>query len=215
MDPTNLTPIGDQYSLGCVLYYCMTGRYPFPDGTAVEKMMAHQTKRPPPVRELNPEIPEELAAVVERLMQKAPEARFANVRELIEALRRWAAPMPQASRQVPRLSAAPEVRPPRATPSVTADTPRPNSKAAGVSLPRSAPPAVPLPSRHAPRLPANTPPAPAASAPEFAQPAPPRSTSQPNLPKGRSWDENLAPATKIAIAMIACVTGYLVMRLFM
>ena len=46
MDPTNLTPIGDQYSLGCVLYYCLTGRYPFPDGTAVEKMMSHQHKQP-------------------------------------------------------------------------------------------------------------------------------------------------------------------------
>src|SRR5436305_7296205 len=28
MDPTNLTAIGDQYSLGCVLYYCLSGRYP-------------------------------------------------------------------------------------------------------------------------------------------------------------------------------------------
>ena len=43
-DPTNLSAIGDQYSLGCVLYYCLTGRYPFPEGTAVEKMMAHQHK---------------------------------------------------------------------------------------------------------------------------------------------------------------------------
>src|SRR6266849_8552552 len=89
MDPTNLTPIGDQYSLGCVLYYCLAGQYPFPEGTAVEKMMAHQTKQPPPLRELNPAIPEELLAIVERLMQKAPEARYANVREVIDALRRW------------------------------------------------------------------------------------------------------------------------------
>src|SRR5204863_151721 len=57
MDPTNLTPIGDQYSLGCVMYYCLTGRYPFPDGSAAEKMMAHQFKEPRPLRELNPEVP--------------------------------------------------------------------------------------------------------------------------------------------------------------
>ena len=75
MDPTNLTPVGDQYSLGCVLYYCLTGRYPFPDGTAVEKMMAHQHKQPTPIKELNPDVPDELVAVVERLMQKAPTHR--------------------------------------------------------------------------------------------------------------------------------------------
>src|SRR5262245_31421589 len=46
MDPTNLNAVGDQYSLGCVLYFCLTGRYPFPEGTAVEKMMCHQHKQP-------------------------------------------------------------------------------------------------------------------------------------------------------------------------
>src|SRR5438105_3568264 len=54
MDPTNLTPTGDQYSLGCVLYYMLGGQYPFPDGSAAEKMMAHQFKEPAPVRELSP-----------------------------------------------------------------------------------------------------------------------------------------------------------------
>src|SRR5579862_2991521 len=73
MDPTNLTAIGDQYSLGCVLYFCLSGRYPFPEGTAVEKMMCHQTKEPEAIADLNPDVPEELAGVVEKLMQKTPE----------------------------------------------------------------------------------------------------------------------------------------------
>src|SRR5438067_2369417 len=57
MDPTNLTPSGDQYSLGCVMYFMLTGRYPFPDGSAAEKMMAHQFKQPQSLAELAPETP--------------------------------------------------------------------------------------------------------------------------------------------------------------
>lgn len=87
MDPTNLTPAGDQYSLGCVLYYMLTGQYPFPDGSAAEKMMAHQFKEPTPVAELNSEVSPELSAIIERLMKKAPDQRFGSASEVVEALR--------------------------------------------------------------------------------------------------------------------------------
>ena len=86
MEPTNRTPAGDQYSLGCVLYFCLSGRYPFPDGTAVEKMMAHQFKQPTPLREVAPEVPDGLVAVVDRLTQKSPDKRYAGVEEIVEAL---------------------------------------------------------------------------------------------------------------------------------
>jgi serine/threonine-protein kinase len=86
MEPTNRTRAGDQYSLGCTLYYCLSGKYPFGDGTAVEKMMAHQFKQPTPIREMAPGIPDGISAVIERLMQKAPDARYAGVDELVEAL---------------------------------------------------------------------------------------------------------------------------------
>src|SRR6185312_8255147 len=86
MEPSNRTPTGDQYSLGCVLYYCLTGRVPFPEGSAVEKMMAHQTKDPTPIAELSPDVPDGLAAVVERLMSKAPEERFGGCDEVVDAL---------------------------------------------------------------------------------------------------------------------------------
>ncbi|MBV9122347.1 MAG: serine/threonine protein kinase, partial [Planctomycetes bacterium] len=57
MEPTNRTAAGDQYSLGCVLYFCLAGHYPFPDGPAVQKMMLHQTQKPEPIRNINPEVP--------------------------------------------------------------------------------------------------------------------------------------------------------------
>jgi serine/threonine-protein kinase len=86
MEPTNRTPAGDQYSLGCVLYYCLTGRPPFPEGSAVEKMMAHQTKEPVPIREFAPDVPAGLVEVVTKLMSKTPEGRYSGTDEVIEAL---------------------------------------------------------------------------------------------------------------------------------
>ena len=91
MEPTNRTPAGDQYSLGCTLYYSLAGRYPFPDGTAVEKMMAHQFKPTPSLREFVADLPDGLVVVVERLMQKAPESRYSGVDEIVEALLPFAA----------------------------------------------------------------------------------------------------------------------------
>jgi serine/threonine-protein kinase len=86
MEPTARTPAGDQYSLGCVLYYCLAGRVPFPEGTAVEKMMAHQFKQPQPLREIVANVPEKLNAVVERLMQKTAEGRYQGIDEVVEEL---------------------------------------------------------------------------------------------------------------------------------
>ncbi len=87
MDPTNISPAGDQYSLGCIMYYCLSGRYPFPDGTAVEKMMAQQTKKPTPLAQLNPDVPAGLVAVVERLMAKKPEDRYPDAGAAAAALK--------------------------------------------------------------------------------------------------------------------------------
>ena len=86
VDPTNRSPAGDQYSLGCVLYFCLAGTYPFAEATAAEKIYAHQMKQPTPIRDVNPKVTESLAAVLDRLMQKAPEARYGSMSELIAAL---------------------------------------------------------------------------------------------------------------------------------
>jgi serine/threonine protein kinase len=107
-DPKDVTPIGDQYSLGCVLYYLLTGGFPFPGKAAVEKMVGHQLKQATPVRELEPGVPEGLAAVVARLMEKDPAARYAGTLEMVEALRPFAEiPKRRLSRPVPTLKMPP------------------------------------------------------------------------------------------------------------
>ena len=153
MDPTQRTPAGDQYSLGCVLYYCLTGQYPFPEGTAVEKMMAHQTKQPPAIKELSPDTPDALVAVVDRLMQKAPNARFGSVAEAVEALQPLAseppAPgskyFPQPVVQVPANGlAAPAMESTRPAAAGTSRT-QPRAPAPSPAAPPSQP-VAPLPS---------------------------------------------------------------------
>jgi serine/threonine protein kinase len=107
MDPTNLTAIGDQYSLGCVMYFCLTGQYPFPDGTAVEKMMCHQHKVPASLKSLAPETPDDLVAIVEKLMEKNPTDRYAKSQEVIDVLKAFSTGAPTVRRPSSQMARPP------------------------------------------------------------------------------------------------------------
>jgi serine/threonine-protein kinase len=114
MDPTSVSPASDQYSLGCVLYYCLTGQYPFPGNNAVEKMMLHQTREPQPITELVPEVPPELAAIASRLMAKNPADRYPSMGDVVIALRPFAA-SGYAQASAPAAPAPRPMAPPRPT----------------------------------------------------------------------------------------------------
>jgi serine/threonine protein kinase len=86
----------DLYSLGCTFYYLLTGRVPFPGGTTLEKLVRHGVKEPTPVERLRPELPEEVAAIVRRLIAKDPAARFQTPAELAQALAPFAVSGPTA-----------------------------------------------------------------------------------------------------------------------
>jgi serine/threonine-protein kinase len=107
MDPLNRTVAGDQYSLGCILYFCLAGRYPFVDTNPVKKMLAHQFQEPPSILDFAPECPPRLVTVLERLMSKQPDERFADIGEAVSALQaiasdtRGAASAPAAARKLP------------------------------------------------------------------------------------------------------------------
>src|SRR5262245_45095285 len=76
----------DLYSLGCTLYYLLTGQPPFPGEVPMEKLLKHWLEEPRPVEQLRPEVPPALGAVVRRLMAKRPEDRYQTPAELAVAL---------------------------------------------------------------------------------------------------------------------------------
>jgi hypothetical protein len=76
----------DLYSLGCTLYYLLTGQPPFPGGTLTEKLLKHQLDPAPHVRQLRAEVSPALDAVVHRLMAKRPPDRFATPADVVAAL---------------------------------------------------------------------------------------------------------------------------------
>ena len=76
----------DLYSLGCTLYFLLSGRPPFAGGSLGEKIAKHQSCDPEAVERLRPEVPPALAAVVRRLLAKRPEDRFPTPAEAAAAL---------------------------------------------------------------------------------------------------------------------------------
>src|SRR5829696_8025098 len=77
----------DGYALGCVLYECLTGRPPFPDGSGEALLLAHLEAAPPLVTTLRPDLPPALDQVITRALAKSPEDRFPTCRTLIVAAR--------------------------------------------------------------------------------------------------------------------------------
>jgi serine/threonine protein kinase len=98
----------DIYSLGATFYFLLAGRPLFPEGKVTHKLIWHQTRQPTPLRQLRPEVPVELAAVVERMIEKTRERRYQTVAEVIAVLMPWTAePVPPPrEEEMPRLSPA-------------------------------------------------------------------------------------------------------------
>jgi serine/threonine-protein kinase len=84
--PRDADTRSDIYSLGCTLFFMLTGRAPFSEAPALQKLLQHQTETPPDVRELRPDVPDALATVLSRMLAKRPEDRFADPTELAAAL---------------------------------------------------------------------------------------------------------------------------------
>jgi len=85
----------DLYSLGATIYHLLAGRPPFTGATPVSVAMAHVTQRCPPLAERRPDLPADLTAVVEKLLEKDPRRRYdvpADMLRDVEAAERRLAP---------------------------------------------------------------------------------------------------------------------------
>ena len=77
----------DVYSLGCLLYHCLSGEVPFARDSDVAVIYAHLSEPPPRITAVRSDLPAGLDAVIGKALEKAPERRFQTCTDLVSAAR--------------------------------------------------------------------------------------------------------------------------------
>lgn len=89
-NPTQVTSVSDIYSLGCTLYYAVTGKVPFPGGTSKSKARRHLEETPWHPRRFNEEVSDEFVDLIGDMMEKNPAERIQTAEEVAQRLAPWA-----------------------------------------------------------------------------------------------------------------------------
>jgi eukaryotic-like serine/threonine-protein kinase len=87
--PGTILPVSDVYSLGCTLYYAVTGKVPFPGGNTADKIRRHLEETPLNPLHFNPDLPAGFCDAVASMMDKNPDTRTPTAAAVIELLRPW------------------------------------------------------------------------------------------------------------------------------
>lgn len=77
----------DIYSLGCTLYFLITGRPPYDKGTLAQRIAMHQSKEPDSILDSRADCPQGLVDICTKMMRKNPDDRFADCAEVMQTLR--------------------------------------------------------------------------------------------------------------------------------
>ncbi|MCA9128381.1 MAG: serine/threonine protein kinase [Planctomycetales bacterium] len=85
-NPRDADVRSDLYSLGCSLFFMLTGHPPFPDGTALQKLLNHGSQPPPDPRAWRDDITDQLHEILLKLMEKRPIDRYQRPVDVINDL---------------------------------------------------------------------------------------------------------------------------------
>lgn len=85
-DPRNVDIRSDIYSLGCSLFFMLTGQPPFPNRNPLQKLLSHQGDEAPSIQSIRPDAPDRLVDIIMRCMAKNREMRYQTPQELSKAL---------------------------------------------------------------------------------------------------------------------------------
>ena len=76
----------DIYSLGCTLFYLLTGSAPYQRSSIIKSLLAHRMDPIPQLNDFVSNLPEGLQSVLERMLAKKPQDRFTSMTDVIRAL---------------------------------------------------------------------------------------------------------------------------------
>jgi serine/threonine protein kinase len=109
VDSHNVDTRADIYALGATFYFMLAGEAPYSEERSVARKLLSKASRPPrPLETIRPEVPEDLVAIITKMMAKDPADRYETPRQVADALKPWSSEpnLPPPVEEMPQLSKA-------------------------------------------------------------------------------------------------------------